>query len=504
MKTSLLAIGMLVAASVSAMDIDKDIVQTRVLDAAGQPLGTVSISDLAPDGTFDGTGSRTIDFNSGTGELDIGLRVFPAVDGGYWLIGYQIATNNAKNIAIAKIRANGSYDTSYNGTGKRLLASTMLTVADVAMGIGETFYFVGTQHTGSFTDDDIQVRCVDSTGAPCDGFGADGVKYTALDLGDSDNRNDKPYRIVWFASQLYIVGETDTGTGSATNKAAFAINLNPSTGALNTGFGNFPAHPGVFVYNNDSVTGAREAAYDVLAYSPSPFAYRLVMVGTKQIAAGPTGDIDGFTISINGATGQADGFIADSVYGDLGTSKQDSLTRIARRHNGGFVVAGYAFDDSASPARYELLLAAYRADGSNDNSFGDSSNIRHQLLLSGTARPYGLAERADTRDLVVGINIKDDLFGDGHPMQGVVQLGRRGQPLHAVAVLDFNANSAPEKNSFGNDLITDPNGDIVTAGTREWSIDTNNFYASDFDMTIGRFVANDTIFADPFGGANSD
>ncbi|MBO9664978.1 hypothetical protein [Dokdonella sp.] len=506
MKSLLLALGLLALAPASAMDIDKDILQTRVLDAEGQPLGSLAISDLTPDGTFDGTGWRTADFNSADGAFDVGLRVFPSSDGGYWLTGYQTGASGARRLAIAKLKADGAYDTGYNGTGRKLIPSTMLEVTDVAKGTGDTFYFVGTQHTGSNTDLDIQVACIDGTGAPCSGFGSNGVKTVWLDLGsDPANKDERPNRIVWYASQLYIVGEveTDAGVGTTRNPAAFAINLNPASGARNLAFGNVPEHAGVFVYNPDYTPAGRDAAFDVLAYSPAPFAYRLVIVGERQRAPAG-GDIDGFVLSVNGVTGQVDHFIDDAVYGDLGTSKQDAVTRIARRHNGGFVVAGFAYNDSATPSpQYELLLAAYHPDGTLDNDFGGgSSNMRHQLLLSGLNVPYGIAERADTRDLVVGINMKADLFGDGHPMQAVAQLGSTGTPLHAFAVLDFSANLDADKLSFGSDLIMDGD-DVVTAGYRRWTL-SSPANTSDFDMTIARFVANDTIFADSFGGATSD
>lgn len=506
MKTMLLALGLLAFAPAQATDFDKDILQARVLDADGQPFGSLAFSDLTPDGSFDGSGSRTADFNSGAAKFDIGLRVFPSADGGYWLLGYQADSSGGRKLAMARIKDDGSYDLTYNGTGRRLIPSTMVDVVDVAKGPGDTFYFAGTQHTGSSTDLDIQIACVDGDGTPCQGFGSAGIAGVWLDLGaDAANRNDRPTRIVWYAAQLYVVGETDTdsGVGTTRNPAAFAIHLNPVTGARDMTFGNTPAHPGVFLYNPDMTPNGRDAAFDVLAYSPSPFAYRLVIVGQKQRAPAG-GDIDGFVISVNGVSGQADDFINDSVYGDLGTSKQDSVTRIARRHDGGFVVAGFAYNDSASPSpQYELLLAAYQPNGDLDNAFGGgSSNMRHQLVLSGTNVPYGIAERADTRDLVVGLDIKDDLFGDGHPMQSVVQFGSNGTPLHAAAVLDFSAFTDAQKLSYGSDLIMD-GMQVVTAGYRRWT-QANPAAASDFDMTIARFVATDTIFADRFGGATSD
>ena len=45
-------------------------------------------------------------------------------------------------------------------------------------------------------------------------------------------------------------------------------------------------------------------------------------------------------LSVNGVTGQADGFIAKEIYADLGSERKDKILRVMRRHNGGFVVAG--------------------------------------------------------------------------------------------------------------------------------------------------------------------
>ena len=159
--------------------------------------------------------------------------MFPSTEGGYWLTGYQADPSGARKLAIARIRDDGSYDTTYNGTGRRLIASTMVEVVDVAKGPSDTFYFVGTQRTGTNIDLDIQIACVDGDGTPCQGFGSNGVDGIWLDLSaDPANRDDRPNRIVWYGAQLYVVGETatDAGVGTSRNPAAFAIHLNPVTG----------------------------------------------------------------------------------------------------------------------------------------------------------------------------------------------------------------------------------------------------------------------------------
>jgi hypothetical protein len=506
MKTALLAFGLLACASASAVSVDKDFSPTTVLGDDLEPLGTLAISDLLPDTAYGSSGSRSYDFNDAGGKLDVALRVFPASGGGYWLAGWHGGATTARYLVVVKLLANGGYDTSYGGgTGKKIIPTTMLSVVDVAKGIGDALYFVGTRHTGSNTDTDFQIDCVDNTGAPCAGFGTNGTQGYWLDLGaDVQNKDDIPARIVWFASQIYVVGETDTGSGTTENRAAFAVNVNPSNGNQNLSFGNVGSHPGVYLFNPDFTPNGRDAAYDVLAYAPAPFQYRLLIVGETQHSTAGGEDTDGFVVSVNGATGHEDGFMFTQVYADLGTKHKDKLLRVMQRRNGGFVVAGTAMDDSTSPAQFQLLMAAYKADGAFDAAFG----MRHSLVISNRNIPYAIAERADTRDLVVGVNVNADLFGDGHAMQGVVQIGRNGDAtqLHALGILDFGAHTDAEKGSSGTDLFVDSGNRVVTAGWRCWTTAMVGplTVCNDEDMTAGRFIANDTIFADAFGGSSSD
>jgi hypothetical protein len=343
MKTALLAFGLLACASASAVSVDKDFSPTTVLGDDLEPLGTLAISDLLPDTAYGSSGSRSYDFNDAGGKLDVALRVFPASGGGYWLAGWHGGATTARYLVVVKLLANGGYDTSYGGgTGKKIIPTTMLSVVDVAKGIGDALYFVGTRHTGSNTDTDFQIDCVDNTGAPCAGFGTNGTQGYWLDLGaDVQNKDDIPARIVWFASQIYVVGETDTGSGTTENRAAFAVNVNPSNGNQNLSFGNVGSHPGVYLFNPDFTPNGRDAAYDVLAYAPAPFQYRLLIVGETQHSTAGGEDTDGFVVSVNGATGHEDGFMFTQVYADLGTKHKDKLLRVMQRRNG----------VSSSPAR---------------------------------------------------------------------------------------------------------------------------------------------------------
>jgi hypothetical protein len=495
MKASLCVVLLLAAGSAAA--IDKGAPALVLGTDQLLPQGAFAASDLLADPSFyNGSGSRTVDFNNGGAGVDIAIRVFPASGGGYWLAGlHTVPGSGAYEFAIARLHADGSLDSSYNTTGTKSIPTTMNGISDVAKGPGDALYFIGTNIAPGFTDTDVQVECIDADGNRCAGFGVGGIKTAAFDLGDPTHHNDEPYRIAYFGSSLYIVGEADTGSGANANYAVFAFKIASASGTRDPVFGNSPGRQGLFVHNIDHVANGRDVAFDVLVYAPQAFQPRLVMVGQTQRLGT---DIDGFVFSVDGVSGagNGDGFIDETVLADLGNNHQDSLLRVIQRRNGGFVVAGTAQDDSVSPTQQQLLMAAFRPDGSRDHGFGDlGDGTLHKLVLSGYNIPYGLAERAGNRDLVVGVNMTDDLFGDGHPIQGVMQFGASGNMLHALATLDY---SGTPRNTQGIDLGME--GDtVLTAGYRIWA-----GAPTDSDMTIARYIANDSIFADRFGGHDSD
>jgi hypothetical protein len=482
MKSLLLALALFAARPALASETGDVLLPMGTASPAGDPAP----NDLAVDATFGGIGYVIADFNDNNGKKDVALRVFPASDGGYWIAGYHalLGIDEAGYLAVAKLNANGSFDTSYNGTGKRTFAATFTAVADVAIGPGDRLYFVGSHIASGASDTDIEIDCIDAAGNPCAGFlnaGTEGVVRKALDLGDASHLDDVPTRIICSAGNLYVVGTADTGVGTS-NYAAFALKLGAASGAFDAGFGNMPGHAGLFVRNFDYALNGRDVANDILAYSTPASGVRLIMVGQVQRFTAP----------------DVDGFINESVYADLGDSRQDGLARVIRRHNGGFVVAGQALDDTAEYTHTQLLMAAYRTDGMRDTAFGLAGDNGRVLLMVNSYQnaPFGLAERADTRDLIVGLNCAADTFGDGHALQEVFQFGASGIPLHAGALLDL---PGTPMDTHGMDLALIGN-QVLTAGVRVWS----GFPAVDRDMAVARYVATDTIFADRFGGSDSD
>ncbi|MEO5559797.1 MAG: hypothetical protein ABIO49_08225 [Dokdonella sp.] len=179
------------------------------------------------------------------------------------------------------------------------------------------------------------------------------------------------------------------------------------------------------------------------------------------------------------------------VYIDRGPV--DTLRRIIRRHDGGFVVAGNCEDDSGSTPGTQLLMAAYGTDGLRDQAFGLPGGLGQLHLRMADLRnePFALIERQDNRDLVVGLTMAESI-ADQHPFQGVLQLGSSGNMEHAFARVDL---PGTPKWTEGRDLTLAPDYKVVTVGFRQWLMSSN-----DYDMVIARFNRNDTIFANDFEG----
>jgi len=461
--------------------------------------------DLDLDPNFMESGSGFVDFNDAFSQADQARRIFPASGGGYWIAGLHGSTGSGSmKIAVAKLLADGSPDGGYRGTGKMTAATTMSTVVDVAKGPGESLYFLGNYVDPTAGDTDFGVLCVDSGGDPCSGFGIGGFKRVYFDQGDSAHHDDIPTRIVYAYSALYVGGSCDTGSAGSANFALCATKMSAADGTLDSGF----ANAGKYVRNFDLGPDGADRIEDLLAYSPAPFQVRLVIVGDVKRAA--AADVDGFIGSIDGITGADETLFSASgyttVYADLGSGRQDYLTRVIQRANGDFVAAGFALDDtpaighapSGTSARAELLMTAYRADGARDSSFG-TNGIVHTLALTDANIPFGIGERPGNRDIVVGLTTIDYSGAlAGRQRMQFAQYGASGHVLHDVSDVDFDAAAGVTPAAAGADLLID--GDVVVgAGTRHYA-DTPR----DDDMTAARFIPLDSIFADRFGGSYSD
>lgn len=466
------------------------------------PQTTTAYSDLALDGTFGSSplGMRYYDGNNAMGNNDHTLRVFKADGGGYWVVGVHGHTivTEPNDALIAKVLDNGTYDTDF-GSGGKLWISVPFQILDVAMSpeVASTFYFTGPYTAPRRSDSDFGVYCIQgdsSSLAPCASFGTNGLAYAQI--GYRSTYPDLPTRIVATGAQtLYIAGISNTGISPAANIDVSLAELNATSGRVIDTFGDH----GTVVHRLDKTPAGVDLALDLaVTYPGSPGGFRVYVAGSTQRNADGH-DTDGFVMALDPATGAYDATFTDGegvggvvyAFADLGqTNQQDTLTRIKVLSDGSIVVAGQAEDDVGDQ---QMLLAKFKPNGHRDSSFCDGAVHCTQQFLTTYLRPTGISERPDTHDLVIASDWQDDIYtADHHREQAVFQLGSNGE-FHYLQLLDYSSSSGVTPFSSGSDLMVDSHNRVVAAGTRRWDSASN-----DFDMTVARMVASDTIFANGF------
>ena len=158
-----------------------------------------------------------------------------------------------------------------------------------------------------------------------------------------------------------------------------------------------------------------------------------------------------------------------------------------------------------------MILGRFKADGSYDYSFcGGTSICKRNFPWPGVSdqdRPAAIAEREGNRDLVVALTHARPVPSDQHLRQLVVQFSANGNLKHAQETMDYPSDSEETprlSQAFGMWVGRSSqygygtgDGVIAVVGMRRWSL-------VDSDATIAHLIANDSIFADQFGGPHND
>lgn len=113
-----------------------------VLALAGPAWSAEAVIDTS----FSSDGKNTVAYDLDTFKADETLGVFPAANGGYWLLGRasSASATNGLAVAVAKLKADGSVDGSFSGDGKLALDTVFLSIDRVAIDSSDRLYFAGT------------------------------------------------------------------------------------------------------------------------------------------------------------------------------------------------------------------------------------------------------------------------------------------------------------------------------------------------------------------------
>jgi uncharacterized delta-60 repeat protein len=189
----------------------------------------------APDLGFDLDGRAIIDFDPG-GSLSAeatGVVVLP--DGRIVVAGSQISSSSAV-IAVTRLNANGTPDTSFNGTGRRLVAlpTPAITLA-MALRPDGRLVLAGAILDSGLTTTDMFVAQLQSNGELDPTFGPGGYRLIAFDQG-GDNFDIARALTLDGDGRVIVAGQAQVAAAGPV-QVRMALARLTATGALDASFG---------------------------------------------------------------------------------------------------------------------------------------------------------------------------------------------------------------------------------------------------------------------------
>ena len=489
--------------------VKESIDATQAYDVPTTPDGAPTPSDLTLDESFFNTGMFSFapltPPPNGT-DIEDGLRVFQwyvcqplCMHRGYYVVGRVKNTDGTWRSSITRRKADGTLDIAFGTLGWMYPSSTNTDVVDAALGAGNMYILSTFDFSGVPI---MRVTCTDlATGASCAGFGGL-IGFGATPSGAI--RSAYARRIVYdIRYGLHIAGRIFT---IARGWEIAIARLDKDTGALVTEFRGNGMNTGLPAWA--AQTGSDIDVFDLAVVPPNyPGGERLYVAGTIKRTAT---DYDGFVVGMNpidGITSTGWGWNSFYFESDNLGDKKDAITAITVQRNGRLAMAGWSETDVAGER--SMILARSDSTGSLDSSFCDGSAIcKRNDPWAGVVDddlPAAIGERFGNRDLVVALKHRRPAANDPRPRQQVVQYSSSGNQKHAQRTLDFPASTGVTAWSRPFDMVINNTGlfsdstteVVVVAGTRKWD-------DSDYDGTLTQLMANDSIFADQFGGKYND
>ena len=471
----------------------------QAIDATQQapltPLGT-PVGDLDLDTDFGQGGTANYFLDGNDSYEGWGLRVFARPDNAGWYVLGKHGTGTGTWEAVVVVAAP-------NGTAQTIhyVPTPMFRLDDATYDSANGhFYFVGGAKQAGHADSDFAVTCVDLGNGPnggvCDGFGTGGTAYVAFNRGG--NNDDVARRVISRPNLgVLVAGWAKDGT----DRYVFAAtSLLRASGGLVTRFGS----NGRFATDLGSIRDNLDVnVFDMALSDDADAQARLYIAGNYSRDAARR-NYDGVVLGLNAWNGVLDnwgpggnGF--SQVWLDLGdpaVDASDAVTAVSALANGKLALAGWSKDQAGLN---RMMLARLRQDGVLDINSGFCGNDG-KCAPFGSGRsfwPAAIAERSDTRDLVIAAENPNQPGVNDETWQMVFQFTRDGayhdaitlHSMHDAGTLEYTVPAA---------LLVSRDATMIV-GTRRFTPVGN-----DYDAALTRLLHNDTIFADTFGGAHGD
>lgn len=337
---------------------------------------------LNPNGSFDtgfsGDGKRAI--SSGGTERAYALALQP--NGKILVAGFTSAGATGKDATVYRLNANGSFDTSFSGDGKRLINSRGNERASaLALQSDGKIVVAGLTSAGD-TGKDATVYRLKANGSFDKSFSGDGKRL--IDLGGDEAAEALA---VQSDGKILVAGFTSAGN---TGKDATVFRLNAN--------GNF----------NTSFSGDGKRLIDI-AGNEAAFALALQPDGKILVAGSTSGGDTGKDATVHRLNPNGSFDVSFNGGGRLIDSGGDEAARaLILQLNGKILVAGYT--TAGRQGSFSVVkgndAAVYRltANGSFDTSFdGDGAGQGEVLIDSaGDEAAHALGLQLDGKILVAG------------------------------------------------------------------------------------------------------
>lgn len=481
-----------------AIDATRPAPAMTTTDADGLPIlplaDPVGDLDFDPDFGAGGTAQYYLD-HAGNAE-GWGLRVFPRPGNAGWYVLGKHGTGTGLWDAVV-------VTTTPSGTAEKTVyvRTPMFRLDDATWDSANgRFYFVGGAKQTGQADSDFAVTCVDVGNGPdggvCSGFGASGTAYVAFDRGG--NKDDVARRVISRPNLgVLVAGWAKDGA----DRYVFAATaLLRASGGLVTRFGT----NGRFTHDLGSIRANLDVnVFDIALSNDADAQARLYIAGNYSRDTARK-DYDGVVLGLNAWNGVLDswgpgGHGFSQVWLDLGNPNidmSDAVTAMSVLANGKLALAGWSKDQAGLN---RMMLARLTEGGALDINSGFCGNVgKCTPFVSGRSFwPAAIGERPGTRDLVIAAENPNHPGVNDETWQMVFQFSRNGSYRAAATHHSTHADGQLEYTVPAGLLMSGDAAMIV--GTRRWDTAGN-----DYDAQLTRLLANDTIFADMFGGARSD
>ncbi|MGL6074568.1 MAG: FG-GAP-like repeat-containing protein [Fimbriiglobus sp.] len=392
------------------------------------PLGSFNVNDVAetPDGrivvvgSFSALGSPTemmVRVYTSAGALDTsfdtdgkaGIRFLPDAtanslantvvvqpDGKILIAGFTTNSVGAnKDFAIARLNPNGTFDTTFDTDGKRIIGfdnggADSDVINDIALQADGKIVVAGYVQD-SATDFDFGVARLNIDGSLDNTFSGDGRQTTFFDLGGTNV--DKANAIAIQADGKILVGGVAEAGGAGNN---FAIVRYLSTGATDAAFGTSGK------LNFDFGTFGHDDTVESIALRPDG---RILLAGTwdgglADFAIAQLKTDGSFDDTFGGGKFAANSGKTNLTFGSGEFGDDEFAKDVVIDPAGRIVVAGYTDNDVASGPN-NFAVARMKANGSGlDPTFDVDGRV--QVDFGGDDKANAMLQQSDGRIVVVG------------------------------------------------------------------------------------------------------